>query len=273
MHREASPTRSGSPPSSARLLNDGISQQAPYRIGDVISTSLVPAWGDSGGHAGIAWVDGATSKISLYQGDQLLGEDYNQRIVTVEELSPEPQPYRIVVEGERNMPDRPYSTRTRTEWSFTSATTDYTVLTPLPLVQLDYAVATDVSGKAHRRTDLVVTPSHLKGATDAGVVRTVALEVSYDDGATWRKTILRQSSNSWKAQLDAPSRARFASLRTTARDTKGNSVSQTPHRPHVWPAATPSEEAPARSPNFCATDLPSGRVEQTTDSCTEGTAR
>ncbi|MFI9041078.1 S8 family serine peptidase [Streptomyces sp. NPDC053726] len=216
-----------SPIQRPRLLNDGIGWRAPFRVGNIISTSAAPAWGDSGGHAGVVWVDGDSSKISLYQGDQLLGEDVNERIVTVEGLSPDALPYRIVVEGKRNRPDRPYSTRTRTEWGFISSTTDYTVITPLPLVQLDYAVATDLSGKARRRTGLTVTPTHLKGAAGAGAIRTVTLEVSYDDGATWRRTTLRQSGGGWKAQLDAPSRARFASLRTTARDTKGNSVSQT----------------------------------------------
>lgn len=199
----------------------------PFRAGDVISTSVVPAWGDADGHAGVVWADSDTSKISLYQGDELLGEDVNERIVTVENVSPDPLPYRMVVEGKRSLPDRPYSTRTRTEWGFTSSTKDYAVLTPLPLVQLDYAVATDLSGKAHRRTGLTVTPSHLKGAAGAGAIRTATVEVSYDDGVTWRRTTLRQSGGAWKAQLDAPSRARFASLRTTARDTKGNSVSQT----------------------------------------------
>ncbi|WP_351231455.1 S8 family serine peptidase [Streptomyces sp. NPDC002133] len=217
-----------SPIQHPRLLHDdGISWQAPYRVGDIISTSITPTWGDSGGHGGTAWVDGGTSKISLYQGDQLLGEESDERIIAVEELSPDPLPYRIVIEAKRNLPNRPYSTRTRTEWGFTSGTTDHTVLTPLPLVQLDYAVATDLSGKAHRRTGLTVTPSHLKGTAGAGAIPTVTLEVSYDDGVTWRRTTLRQSGGDWKAQLDAPSRARFASLRTTARDTEGNSVSQT----------------------------------------------
>ncbi|MEU3619065.1 S8 family serine peptidase [Streptomyces sp. NPDC006872] len=216
-----------SPIQRPRLLNDGISWRAPFRIGDIISTSTLPAWGDSGGHAGVAWADGDTSKVSLYQGDQLLGEDFNERIVSAEGVSPDPLPYRIVVEGKRSLADRPHSTRTRTEWGFTSSTTDHTVLTPLPLVQLDYAVATDLSGKAHRRTGLTVTPSHLKGAAGAGTIRTATLEVSYDDGATWRKATLRQSGGDWKARLDAPSRARFASVRTTARDSQGNSVSQT----------------------------------------------
>ncbi|MFB7495945.1 hypothetical protein ACFC09_14785 [Streptomyces sp. NPDC056161] len=215
-----------SPLHHPRMLNDG-AHQAPFRTGDIISTSTMAAWGDSGGHAGVVWADGDTSKISLYQGDELLGEDANERIVTVEGLSPQPRPYRLVVAGERDLPGRPYSTRTRTEWGFTSGTTDCTTLAPLPLIQLDYAAATDLSGRAHRRTELTVTASHLKGATGAAPVRTVAVDVSYDDGTTWHPAPLHGTDGSRRALLDAPSGARYASLRTTARDTAGNTVSQT----------------------------------------------
>ncbi|MFG3585962.1 S8 family serine peptidase [Streptomyces sp. NPDC047990] len=215
-----------SPVQHPRLLDDS-AHRAPFRIGDIVSTSSITAWGDSDRHAGVAYADGDTSKISLYQGDQLLGEDVNERIITVEGVPTNPLPYRIVVEGKRDLPGRPYSTRTRTEWGFTSGTTDYTVLSPLPLIQLDYAVATDLSGRASRHSTLTVTPSHLKGATGAASVRTVGLEVSYDDGATWHPTTPHHSGTDWKASLDAPSKARFASLRTTARDTHGNNVSQT----------------------------------------------
>ncbi|WP_406719626.1 S8 family serine peptidase [Streptomyces anthocyanicus] len=211
-----------------RLLSDnGTSGQGPFRAGDNISTSVMTAWGDSGGHAGVVWADGDTSRISLYQGGELLGEDVNERIVMVGGLSPGPKPYRLVLEGSRNLPDRPYSTRTRTVWDFTSATTDPTRLTPLPLVQLDYAVAVDLSGRAHRRTELIVTASHLEGAAGAGAIRTATVEVSYDDGATWHRTALRKSADGWTARLDAPGRARYASLRTTAKDTEGNGVGQT----------------------------------------------
>ncbi|MEU8809111.1 S8 family serine peptidase [Streptomyces violaceoruber] len=211
-----------------RLLSDnGTSGQGPFRAGDNISTSVMTAWGDSGGHAGVVWADGDTSRISLYQGGELLGEDVNERIVMVGGLSPGPKPYRLVLEGSRNLPDRPYSTRTRTVWDFTSATTDPTRLTPLPLVQLDYAMAVDLSGRAHRRTELTVTASHLEGAAGAGAIRTATVEVSYDDGATWHRTALRKSADGWTARLDAPGRARYASLRTTAKDTEGNGVGQT----------------------------------------------
>lgn len=216
-----------SPVQHPRMLNDGVSRQAPFRAGDVISTSTTAAWGDGNGHAGVVWAGVDTSKVSLYQGSQLLGETANEGIVNADALSPDALPYRLVVEGERILPGRPYSTRTNTEWGFTSSTTDHTTLTPLPLVQLDYAVDTDLSGTAHRRSSLTVTASHLPGVVSAGRIRTASVEVSYDDGATWHRTALRASGDGWKAQLDAGSKARYASLRTTVRDTEGNSVSQT----------------------------------------------
>lgn len=215
-----------SPVQHPRLFNDSV-HTAPFRVGDVMSPSSISAWGDSGGHAGVVWADGDTSKVSLYQGTQLLGETANDGIFSVEGLPTESRPYRLVVEGKRNLPGRPYSTRTLTDWGFTSATTDYTVLSPLPLIQLDYAVATDLSGRAGRRSAVSVTPSHLKGATGSGTIRTVTLDVSYDDGATWHRTTVRHKGAAWTASLKAPSKARFASLRTSVKDAKGNTVSQT----------------------------------------------
>ncbi|MGW2353781.1 S8 family serine peptidase [Actinacidiphila glaucinigra] len=215
-----------SPVQHPRLLNDAV-HTAPFRVGDVMSPSSITAWGDSGGHAGVAWADGDTSKVSLYQGTQLLGETANDGIFSVEGLPTERLPYRLVVEGNRNLPGRPYSTRTRTDWGFTSGTTDYTVLSPLPLIQLDYAVAIDLSGRAGRRAAVSVTPSQLAGVTEGGTIRTVTLDVSYDDGATWHRTTSRHKGAAWTASLNAPPKARFASLRTTAKDAKGNTVSQT----------------------------------------------
>lgn len=212
-----------------RLFSDD-THTAPFRVGNIMSTASIAAWGDSGRHSGIVWTDGNTSSVSLYQGDRLLAEGVNQQFVTADGLPPAPMPYRIVVEGKRDIPTRPYSTHTHTEWAFTSGTTTSEVLSPLPLIQLDYAVATDLSGKASRRTPLQVTPTHFENGTGAGTIDNVRLEVSYDDGATWHTSKLRRSGMTWTTYLDAPSKAKFASLRTTARDTHDNSVSQTLNR-------------------------------------------
>jgi hypothetical protein len=205
-----------------RLLDDNAMSTPPSRVGDIISMFGMPAWG-SGAHEGTVF-GGVTLKTSLYQGDNLLSEGSDS---VYAEVTPEQLPYRLVVDATRDLPGRPYSPSTRTEWGFLSAQTDYTKLETLPLIQLDYAVATDLAGRAHRRTGLSVTPSQLAGP---GKVSSVSVEVSYDDGAGWRTLRANRFGSTWKVRLDAPSKARFVSLRTTARDTAGNSVVQTVDR-------------------------------------------
>ncbi|MGW4599877.1 hypothetical protein ACWEOA_31995 [Streptomyces sp. NPDC004457] len=96
----------------------------------------------------------------------------------------------------------------------------------LPLIQLDYEVATDASGRAGRRAGLTVTASHLPGSTGTAAIGKVGLDVSYDDGVTWRHAALVHSGTGWRTRLDAPRTARFVTLRVDARDARGNSVRQ-----------------------------------------------
>lgn len=81
-----------SPIQRPRPVNDGIRLRAPFRTSDIIRTSVLPAWGDSGAHAGVGSAAGDTSKISLYQGDRLLGKDVNEHIITDDGVAPEPCP-------------------------------------------------------------------------------------------------------------------------------------------------------------------------------------
>jgi hypothetical protein len=206
-----------------RLVSDSGFSHAPSRVGDILGVYGMPAWGDSGRHMGTMY-GGVTVGTSLYQGDNLIGQG-DQYVFA--DVAPEPLPYRLVVDTTRDLPDRPYSSRTKTEWGFISDQADNTALEPLPLIQLDYTVSTDLSGRAHRRAGLTVTPSHLPGAAGPGPISTVTLELSYDDGASWHTVKLQRSGNDWLGQLDAPSKAKYATLRTTARDTKSNTITQT----------------------------------------------
>ncbi|MFF5500034.1 hypothetical protein [Streptomyces aquilus] len=114
------------------------------------------------------------------------------------------------------LPDRPYSTRTHTEWAFLSGHTGETALQTLPVVQVDHAVATDLSGKAGRRSEVTVTPSHLAGVAGSRF-RSVTLDVSYDDGATWHRTDpAHGGGDGVRFRLDAPARARFVTLPASA---------------------------------------------------------
>jgi hypothetical protein len=186
----------------------------------------VPGWGASGsGYVGEAGANyDVKNWAALYQGDQQLKWG-NAEYLPVNGLAPERLPYRLVVDNDRAEWPNPYSTHTLTEWNFTSAATGAEAEEPLPLIQLDYGVETDTTGKAGRHTKLTVAASQLPGVT-AGI-RQLTLEVSYDDGTTWQRAKLVQGQAGWSTNLKAPGSAEFVTLRTSAADSAGSSVAQT----------------------------------------------
>ncbi|MGW2050282.1 S8 family serine peptidase [Streptomyces sp. NPDC001858] len=201
---------------------------APVRLDDTLYV-FIPGWGDSGNdHVGATYGNfGVRNILKLYQGDTLVKETSRyQYSLTVPGLAAGPLPYRLVSQNDRDTWSGPYSTSTRTEWGFTSRAGAAGAQAQMPLIQLDYAVDTDVAGKAGRHADLTLTASHLSASAGTAAIRTVGLEVSYDDGATWHTARLRHSGDNWRTSLDAPRTARFVTLRATARDAGGNSVNQ-----------------------------------------------
>ncbi|GAA1128390.1 S8 family serine peptidase [Kribbella jejuensis] len=208
-----------------RLLSDSALSTPPSRVGDIMSVYGLPGFADSGPHQGTVFDVGASVTTALYQGDALLADGADMLSV---EVPPQALPYRLVVDTKRDLPNRPYSPSTHTEWGFTSSQADYANLETLPLLQLDYSLPTDLSGRAKRHADLTVTPSHLPGAVGTGKVNAATLELSYDDGVAWQPVALQRSGAGWRTKLDA--RPGYVSMRVTAHDTAGNSVSQTIQR-------------------------------------------
>ncbi|MDX3352892.1 S8 family serine peptidase [Streptomyces sp. ME01-24h] len=200
------------------------SQWLPRRNGDVLDVSL-PAWGDGGrDHAGVIG-PGTTSQVNeLYRdGDLVTRTEGGWLGGDVPAASGR---YRLVTSTERTE-GYPYSTATRTEWGFSSATPGTDDPQVLPLLQLDYGIRTDAGGAARRDAELTVNPAQLPGVA-AAKVRTDAVEVSYDDGRTWHKLALHGAGDgAARVRLDAPRRAEFLSLRVRASDKRGNTVTQT----------------------------------------------
>jgi hypothetical protein len=202
--------------------------QLGYRPVRYLDAMYIPApgWGDSGaGHVGDTRGNyDVKNWMALHQGDRQLDWG-NSEYLPVSELAAERLPYRLVVDNDRGAWANPYSTHTLTEWNFTSGATGVESAEALPLIQLDYGVDTDKAGRADRRSKLTVTASHLPGAMPA--IGKPSVEISYDDGATWQRAGLDRHGDGWRTSLDAPKKAGFATLRVTARDSAGNSVSQT----------------------------------------------
>ncbi|MFF0398442.1 S8 family serine peptidase [Streptomyces sp. NPDC005248] len=201
----------------------------PNRQGDYFSLN-VPAWGDGGtGHTGYDFGDWQSTPdqlhetVTLYQGDTVVKSINHQQLNTNIPVSPDPLPYRLVAETSQSTVF-PTSSATRTDWGFTSGHG----WVNLPLIQLDYGVDTDIHGDAARRTTLTLTASHMPRVTGAGPIDGATLQVSYDDGAHWTTAALhRTGDGKWTVGVKAPKSAEHVSLRATAKDDAGNTVSQT----------------------------------------------
>ncbi|MGV9914649.1 S8 family serine peptidase [Streptomyces tendae] len=199
--------------------------KSPVRIGGRLSADI-PGWG-GGDHVGMSMDYGRTRQsLALYQGTTLLGQGTGT-VVAADAPAAGALPYRLVLENGRDPGVSPYSSSTRTEWTFTSKAPAENARAVLPLLQLDYSVATDRAGRADRHAALGVTALHLPGAAGAGRVGRPSVEVSYDDGHTWMRLRPRHGG---AYTLDAPRRAAFVSLRVSAGDSAGNAVTQTVRR-------------------------------------------
>ncbi|WP_205650351.1 S8 family serine peptidase [Actinoplanes solisilvae] len=190
---------------------------APARNGYIVGVFALPGFADSDPHHQGTLSRGVTQTTALYEGSvELARADEDKLEAWVGE---EAKSLRLVTEVTNDGSYTPYSTRTRTEWAFHSPkpNLDPVESVPLELTQLDYRVATDLSGVASRKAHLAVTASRMNGKP-LGAAR---VEVSYDDGRSWRA--LPKSG-----VLDAPRSARFVSVRATAADpARQGSVTQT----------------------------------------------
>jgi subtilisin family serine protease len=118
------------------------------------------------------------------------------------------------------------SPRTHTVWEIASPHVDGEANEMIPMLQMDYAIATDMSGNTAGGLQTIgLIPSHLDGVTGAGKITSAGLAVSYDDGKTWRTVPVLKSQSGWTAIFLAPDTG-YVSLRATAADSAGNKITQ-----------------------------------------------
>ncbi|CAM5505908.1 S8 family serine peptidase [Streptomyces violaceorubidus] len=122
------------------------------------------------------------------------------------------------------------SRRGHAELTFRSAATPDDRWTFLPLINLSFDVDTDLAGKvrAGKKLPIGLGAGYVAGAPDTGTIGGGKLEVSYDAGKTWRQVALRGGDGkaSWQGTLNVPRDAEHVSLRASARDERGGSVTQ-----------------------------------------------
>jgi subtilisin family serine protease len=221
------------------------------RTGDVLALRI-PEFTDSAGHwsrsVGDGGFGGIGTRTQAPQGDSASATLYRDGKKVTDaanawgdfQVAPGKADYRLDLTTSRVSDAWAFGTSTSTSWAFRSDTTG--ARTALPLLQLDYDVPVDARGTvdAGRTHDIGLTVRAQDGLPAPRGV-TAKVEVSYDDGRTWTKTtkasrVKDQGGNRFTATVERPDRMRadaFVTLRVSAGDSAGNTVTQTVHRAYL----------------------------------------
>ncbi|MFD7292884.1 S8 family serine peptidase [Streptomyces sp. NPDC059897] len=201
------------------------------RRGDMLRFNI-PGWGDSGpDHTGFG--DPYSSESGMTQTTEAFvnGESAGRRTGSATQFSVSDgsvQPFRLVTDTALDPSVWGLGTTSHSEWTFRSGTTPDDRYTFLPLINLNYDIGTDLAGRieAGKRLPVGLSAEYVKGAAGTGAIGGGTLKVSYDDGKTWKSVSLTGSGASWKGTLNVPKGAASLSLRASAKDDKGGTVSQ-----------------------------------------------
>nr|BFD85013.1 S8 family serine peptidase [Streptomyces sp. Xyl84] len=201
------------------------------RSGDTIRFNA-PGWGDSGpDHTGFGDVWSADSGMTQTTVAYLDGKEVDRggsSAAYVWDAPADEHTYKLVTDTALDPARWKLASRGHAEWTFRSAATPGDRWTALPLINLGFALDTDLAGelRAGGRIPVGLHAEYVAGAPGTGTISGGRLEVSYDEGGTWQEVRLSGSHASWKGTLTVPRGAATVSLRAFAGDDRGGSVRQ-----------------------------------------------
>ncbi|MEV0525066.1 S8 family serine peptidase [Streptomyces sp. NPDC050439] len=193
----------------------------------------VPGWGDSGpDHTGFGdvWNDDSMTQFTEVHADGKLVDRRQSSAAYAWDANPEPTTYKVVTDTTLDPERWRLATKGHSEWTFTSKETPSDRRTFLPLLNLGFDVDTDLAGdvRGGRSVPVGIYSEYVKGAPDTGTIGGGKLEVSYDDGKSWTGVKLDRDGTeaAWSGKLKVPGSAEYISLRASAKDDRGGSVTQ-----------------------------------------------
>ncbi|MEU6821529.1 S8 family serine peptidase [Streptomyces atriruber] len=202
------------------------------RTGDNLEFN-VPGWGDSGpDHTGFGdvWNEDSMTQVSEVFVDGVSADRRKSSGVYVWDADPAEHTYKVVTDTTLDPERWRLATKGHAEWTFKSKRTPTDRKTFLPLLNLGFDVDTDLAGavRGGRTVDVGIFSEYVKGAPDTGAIGGGKLSVSYDEGKTWQVVALDRDGRkaSWDGKLKVPGGAKSVSLRASASDDRGGSVSQ-----------------------------------------------
>jgi hypothetical protein len=161
--------------------------------------------------------------ISLYREGVLVGE-----VPSFEgsfAVPPGEAGYRLRYEASRGKP-ADLATHTTVDWTFRSGTTGGKRYLPVSVVRLTPTVDSENTARAGV-TARVPVCVHRQASSGAGPVRSLTVDVSYDDGQRWQAASVVRAGDCGLVTLHHPVGDGYVSLRAVATDKAGNTVTQT----------------------------------------------
>ncbi|MEV2189568.1 S8 family peptidase [Streptomyces phaeochromogenes] len=206
------------------LAAGGPAGQGAERTGDHIS-ARIPLFQDGSGNPGSSIVTGGFARLE--SGGRVLVEGPATEALGTE-VPAASATYCLTVEASRSAEDTSTSTKVTGVWTFASArpTSDDTVKLPLSTVRL--APKLSLRGTAPAGGTLTV-PLKLSGAAAAaGQVAALTVNVSYDEGRTWKPlTVTTDAKGARSVSAKHPATAKAVSFRVDLEDKGGNTMRET----------------------------------------------
>ncbi|MCG5214965.1 S8 family serine peptidase [Streptosporangium soli] len=194
------------------------------REGDLLRVDM-KGFVDGDGNFGDAYTsmfeNGLKTDFRLFRNDTLISQT-NYRPAGSVDLPAEKSSYRLEYDVENHASWAELSTAAKAVWTFGSEHAGGTEAAVIPLLLARFDAPVDLRNRA-RSAKLGLSLHSQPGAADPEV-KEVTLEVSYDDGATWRATRLKHRGDAYEATIGRS--GAFVSLRLRASDTRGNTLSQ-----------------------------------------------
>ncbi|MFJ9631818.1 S8 family serine peptidase [Streptomyces sp. NPDC101175] len=136
--------------------------------------------------------------------------------------------YRLSIDATRPAKDFSVGTRSSAVWTFTADHVPGTELAHFPLSVVRFTPKLSLTSTAEAGARLTV-PLGIQGPAAAkGAVKSLAVQVSYDGGRTWKTTAVRTDAGGRRSlTLTHPAAPGTVSLKATLTDTKGNTVTET----------------------------------------------
>ena len=192
------------------------------RFGDTLIV-VPPFYSDAAGREGFSRTDSERTVVSR-DGTVIMDEPFLGAFVDV---PPEAATYEVAMRAERGAPFN-LSTVMEATWTFRSSHVDGDLPRRLPLSVVRFSPIVDRTNTAVAGQTALV-PLIVSTQPDSGArpVASLSVEVSYDDGATWRRATVINLFGHRFLVLQHPNVTGFVSLRTRLEDTNHNLVEQT----------------------------------------------